>query len=271
MQRKDSIDIVAEIGWNHMGDMTLAKEMVAEAAACGADIVKFQTWSVNRLKPGPWDTDGRREIYLKAQLSEHDHFELLNYCKQLGVQFMTSVFDVTDIPLVKSVSQKYIKIPSTECTNIELLDAVNGNFENALISTGASSWEEIKAINKRINKSTITLLHCVSSYPCLPENINLPRIKELFSLTPNVGYSGHLQGVDDAIAAIAFGCNVIEKHFTINNDLPGRDNKFALLPAELKKICDFRDAFLLMNLNHGLDLQSIEAEAKELYRGRWSG
>ena len=184
---------------------------------------------------------------------------------------MTSVFDLNDIPLVKSVSQKYVKIPSTECANSELLTAVNGNFDNVLISTGASKWQEIKEIDTHINRSAITLLHCVSSYPCLPENINLPRIKELFSITANVGYSGHLQGIDDAIAAIALGCTVIEKHFTVNKDLPGRDNKFALLPEELRKICDFRDTFLLMNLDQGLELQSIEAEAKELYRGRWSG
>ena len=114
-------------------------------------------------------------------------------------------------------------------------------------------------------------MHCVSSYTCNPENINLPKISELRKISNIYGYSGHLQTIDDAISAISLGCSYVEKHFTIDKSLPGRDNQFAILPKDLKNLSNFRDIFEKMNINKGSDFQDGEIDIIENYRGRWGG
>jgi len=113
-------------------------------------------------------------------------------------------------------------------------------------------------------------MHCVSAYPCSIDKINIPRLHKLKKFNYDVGYSGHYQGIDDAIAAICNGAKFVEKHFTVNNKLPGRDNKFAILPNELKKLSNFRDNYQKMLINRGLDLQKCEMDIYKKYRGRWS-
>ena len=262
--------IIAEIGWNHMGDMELAKEMIDSAVESGADICKFQTWSEKKLKAGPWDTDGRREIYKKAQLSEDNHKYLIEECEKNNVEFLTSVFEKNSINLLKNIGVKKIKIPSHEIYNIELISEACSYFEEVLISTGASEWKEIINLKNNITFSNAVFLHCVSAYPCDCEMINLPKILKLKEIFNKVGYSGHLQGIDDAIAAISLGAIYVEKHFTIDNKLPGRDNQFAILPNDLMKLYHFRNNFEKMNINQGLNLQDSEKDIFDNYRGRWN-
>ena len=262
--------IIAEIGWNHMGNISLAKKMIFQAKKSGADICKFQTWSEKNLKPGPWDTDGRREIYKKAELTKENHIYLIEECKNNNVEFLTSVFDKESLEFLKNIGIKKIKIPSHEIYNLELISLACEIFDEVLISTGASKWEEILDLNKKIESKNAVYLHCVSSYPCSPEIINLPKFIQLQKLFDKVGYSGHLQGIDDAIAAIVLGAVCVEKHFTIDNKLPGRDNQFAILPQNLKDLFLFRNSFQKMNINLGLDLQSGERDIYDNYRGRWS-
>lgn len=263
--------VIAEIGWNHMGDMDLARRMIAAAAEAGADIVKFQTWRVAKLQPGPWDSDGRREIYENAELTPEAHGLLAQTCRDHGVTFMTSLFDAGDVEMVASLGSAIVKIPSPEAHNAELLRAVDGRFDRVLVSTGASEWSEVKRIPSLIRKSALWLLHCVAAYPCPPDQVNLPRMNALRTVVPSVGYSGHLDGVADAVAAVAMGAEYVEKHFTLDRMLPGRDNRFALLPGDLRKLCEFRDAFAAMSIDRGVDLQECERDVKERYRGRWSG
>ena len=105
---QENISIISEIGWNHMGDMDLAKKMIQSSAENGADVCKFQTWSEDKLKPGPWDDDGRREIYKKAQLSEDDHFFLKDVCKKNSVQFLTSVFNINDLEFLSRLNMDMV-------------------------------------------------------------------------------------------------------------------------------------------------------------------
>tara|TARA_Y100000590_G_scaffold470467_1_gene665410 strand:+ start:5407 stop:6207 length:801 start_codon:yes stop_codon:yes gene_type:complete len=264
------IKIIAEIGWNHMGDMDLAKEMINAAKEAGADYAKFQTWSVKNLKSGPWDHDGRLEIYQKAELTQEKHFYLKEACDQIGIDFLTSIFNINDADWLKDLDDTLIKVPSHEVYNIELVEKLDGLFDNILVSTGAASWEEIERIKSVVNNSHLILMHCVSAYPCHPKNINLERINDLKEISSKVGYSGHLPEIYDALASMDYGVSFIEKHFTIDKSLPGRDNEFAILPAELKIICDYRDRYLDMKIYHGKDSQSIESDIIENYRGRWS-
>ena len=264
------INIIAEIGWNHMGDMKLAKQMIESAAKNGADICKFQTWSESNLKPGAWDSDGRREVYKKAQLNKENHQNLIDICNSNNVEFLTSIFNITDLDFLTKLNSKMIKVPSHEIYNIELIKKCVENFDLTLISTGASYKKEIENISNNIFLEKAIFMHCVSSYPCPANKVNLPRLEYMRNFTKQIGYSGHFHGIDDAIAAICCGATYIEKHFTIDNNLDGRDNKFALLPKDLNKLNLFRKNFCQMNINLGKDLQEYEKDTYQNYRGRWS-
>ncbi len=264
-------ELIAEIGWNHMGDMSLAEKMISEASRAGADYCKFQTWKVKNLRDGPWNDDGRLEIYNKAELSDINHSELVNLCKKNNVKFLTSIFNINDLEFVSTLSNEAIKIPSHEVYNLELINESCKKFKKVFISVGACKWEEFKKIlDLEVDLTKIYFMHCVSSYPLDVENVNFPKLFEIKKAHNQVGYSGHLKGVEDAIAAISFGATIVEKHFTIDNNLPGRDNKFALMPDQMKIISKYRDIFSKMIINKGLDVQECEMDIYKNYRGRWS-
>ena len=265
-----SCEIIAEIGWNHMGDMNLAKKMIAAASEAGADYAKFQTWSTDNLKEGAWNDDGRLGIYQTAELSRDQHYELSDFCRSKGIKFLTSVFNLADVNWPSDLCGQAIKVPSHEVYNEDLISKLDTKFDKIFISTGAASWDEVSRLNSLVKHSSLYLLHCVSSYPCPPENVNLPRIAALRKMSENVGYSGHFFGVDDAIAAIGYDLKIVEKHFTLDRNLPGRDNQYAILPNELKQICDYRDNFYKMQIVHGNEYQSCEQDIIDNYRGRWS-
>ena len=252
------------------GKYEVSKKMILAAKQSGADFAKFQTWSTKTLLSGPWDKDGRLQIYKKAELSRKQHIELIKYCKKVKISFLTSVFNHQDVEWLKKLNLKYIKVPSPEIHNIKLLKAVNGSFDYVIASTGTATWKEVKKVKKIINKSKLILLHCVSAYPASVNNINLPRIFELKKINNKVGYSGHLPGVFDAIASLNYHPEFIEKHFTIDNKLPGRDNKFALMPAELKYLVNYKNSLSHMNTFRGKNFQNVEIDMRTNYRGRWS-
>lgn len=259
--------LIAEVGWSHLGDMDLAKRMIEKAASSGADYVKFQTWSEKRLRPGSWDNDGRREIYKKAELSIEQHRYLKTTCDSNGVKFLTSCFCSEDLRMIRDFSDE-VKIASTECSNVSLIEKALDLFSVLYISTGATLESEYRIW---ADNPKVYLLHCVSSYPCPSDKVNMPKMEFLSSLTTRFGYSGHGEGVSDAIAAISLGATVVEKHFTIDRSLPGRDNKFAILPEELKIIDTYRRDFDSMMNPHGTDVQQVEMDARSNYRGRWEG
>lgn len=264
-------EVIAEIGWNHQGDMELAKEMIKQAAVNGADYAKFQTWSVDKLKPGPWDNDGRREIYQKAELTRERHVELINYCKEVGIKFLSSASSIEAATLLLTVGCKEVKIPSLETNNLELLKFVNANFDRIFLSVGAHTLEEAKKAISLFDKDKLVVLHCVSVYPCNYDMANIPKFKVLQSIHDKIGYSDHIQGVDSAKVAIGEGAVVIEKHFTTDNNLPGRDNVFAILPEDIKELSTFIDRREDMFIDHGVDYLPQEKDSRDNYRGRWDG
>jgi len=272
------IKVIAEIGWNHCGDMTLAKEMAKAAADNGATYAKYQTWSVDRLKQGSWDEDGRREIYEKAELTKEDHIELINYCNDIGIKFLSSVFSIDDAALLQELGCKEVKIPSFESRNHELISYCSDNFDTIFMSTGTSTFDEIEESCKFIDwKTRCYLMHCVSTYPCDPKIANIQRMNLLQDVRFHdgidtfTGYSDHIQGVESAKVAIGEGALVVEKHFTTDNDLPGRDNKFAILPHQLKDLTDYITMREEMFINHGRDFQECESDSRKNYAGRFNG
>jgi len=261
------IKLIAELGWNYIGDMSLAKEMVFAAKESGADCAKFQTWKAERLIPGPWDEDGRRAVYHKAEFTKEKHHIMKEYCDSLGIEFMTSCFCERDIDTILEFTNE-VKIPGADGSCSLLMEKVVEKFNHVYLSVGALNIEEYI---KWASYDNVTLMHCVSSYPCSFENANFPKMKFLQSLSPRVGYSGHVLGSLDAILAIAWGATVIEKHFTIDNDLPGKDNKMAILPSHMREIKDFRDAYEKMTVDNGLLIQECEKGFRKCNTGRWNG
>lgn len=263
--------IIAEIGWNFLGNLELAKEMIDSASEAGCKHIKFQIWNPKNLIKGPWDNDGRREIYNKAYLDKDRYMELYNYCNEKNLTCFASIFDDDGYKILKSVSKKFIKIPSVEAYDIKLIKRSLNDFENVIVSTGALKKNELDNLIKLKNYKNLTLLHCVSSYPLNYENINFEKFHYIKKQFSNVGYSGHAEGIEDAIYALAHGATVVEKHFTIDNSLEGRDNKFAILPSQLKIICEFEKKIKIMNKTNEENycLQNIEEDVYNNYRGRW--
>ena len=263
--------IISEIGWNHMGDMNLAKDMIHASKENGADFVKFQTWSVERLKNGPWDEDGRLEIYKIAELTKDQHVELYEYSNKVGIEFFSSVFSIEDADLLGEVQTKYVKIASFESRNLPLLAWCDSNFDTVYLSTGTSSVSEIEETLQCVPNNNVVLLHCISSYPLEPKNTNLPRINSLKRICDRVGYSDHTFGVEGTKVSLEYNPYIIEKHFTLDQSLPGRDNKFAILPHELKELSDYIKMREEMNISHGDGYLECEQEARDIMTGRFDG
>lgn len=259
-------EIIADISNNHGGDMDLACRMIDAAVESGAMYAKFQTWKVERLKPGEWDNDGRRELYRLSELDEDKHLFLKNHCDERGIKFLTSCFSARDLDFIRTFMD-VVKIPSPECKNTELVYKAIELFGRVIISTGASTYSEYA---QYANYKNVYLLHCVSSYPCPYQNINMRKMDTLKDLTPKYGYSGHGIGIYDALLAISRGAKIVEKHFTIDHDLPFRDNKFAILPDEMKQVVVFAKHYDEMVEDHGIDWQEGEKVVRERYSGRWA-
>ena len=184
---------------------------------------------------------------------------------------MSSVFSIEDAKLLKNVVTDYVKIPSFESRNKELIHYCLKHFKHLLISTGTSTFDEMRSVVVNIPQDRFTLLHCVSSYPCDLEIVNLPRIQDLKILSNSVGFSDHSQGIESSILSLGMGVSFIEKHFTIDNDLPGRDNKFAILPSPMRSLSYYvKVAGKVMN-GKGPDFQECELDSRNNYTGRFNG
>ena len=267
--------LVAEIGWNFIGNLSLAKKMILEAKKSGADAVKFQIWDPKFLKKGDWDLDGRRRIYEMASLNEKKYKILKNYAKKNSIKCFASIFNLQGLEMIKKIGDDWVKIPSHEAYNLNLIKVAFNKFKKVIISLGCLKQKELNKVlslvlkNPNYKKKAI-LLHCVSSYPLTAENCNFQKFDYLKEKFFNTGYSGHMQGIDDALLALSKGAVFIEKHFTIDNNLPGRDNKFAILPSEFSILSNYKKNLKKFNIKKGLGLLNCEKDIFKNYRGRWS-
>ena len=228
--------VIAEIGENHIGDMNLAKKMIKEAAKAGADIVKFQSYLSDEVK----DTDLEKEWFSKVQLSDDAHYELKEIAEKNNIEFLSSPFSLNRAKfLCEDLGLKKIKIASSEMLNIPLLKYVNKHADTVFLSTGMSTIKEInKALSNLDNINELYLLHCITEYPTKPEDANLLAITTLKKSFPKykIGYSDHTIGIQAAIVSVALGAKVVEKHFTIDKNLPGTDHILSADPIELKEL-----------------------------------
>lgn len=247
--------IIAEAGVNHNGSLDLAKQLVASAAAAGADLVKFQSFitgnSISRQAPkaeyqkSTTGTDeSQYEMVRKLELSRADHEELIEECRRHGIGFFSTAFDSNSFDMLIELGLNQVKIPSGELTNLPLLRYMTRLGMPVILSTGMAGLGDIEAALDVIEKagtprSLITLLHCTTEYPTPMEDVNLRAMISLKSaFGVEVGYSDHTSGIEIPIAAVALGATVIEKHFTLDRSLPGPDHQASLEPQELKAMVD---------------------------------
>lgn len=248
--------VIAEAGVNHNGRLDLAKQLVASAAAAGADLVKFQTFiagkSISRHAPKAQyqkDTTGtdesQYEMVEKLELSRADHLALIEECRHHNIGFFSTAFDQDSFDMLLELGcLNLIKIPSGELTNLPLLRYMTGHGKSVLLSTGMAKLGEIEAAIEVIeaagtSRDLITVLHCTTEYPTPMEDVNLLAMVSMRqALGVKVGYSDHTPGIEIPIAAVALGATVIEKHFTLDRNLPGPDHKASLEPHELKAMVD---------------------------------
>jgi len=240
--------LIAEIGVNHNGDIELAKNMISAAKDSGADAVKFQTFKAEILASQSTpkvkyqiDNTGSVESHFqmlqKLELSYENHFSLKAYCDSLNIEFISTPYDINSaIFLNDDLDVRCFKTASADIVDIPLQEYIASTGKNAIVSVGMASLGEIEKVceiyNKNKNKN-LSLLHCVSNYPCSDKSLNLKVIKTLqnsFGVT--VGYSDHCIGETGAIISIAFGAKIIEKHFTLDKNLPGPDHPASCTPDE---------------------------------------
>lgn len=247
--------IIAEAGVNHNGDMEIAKQLISAAKMAGADIVKFQTFQAAKLvtktaskaayqQTTTGTAESQFDMIRKLELSRTDHEILINECNKQGIGFFSTAFDEESFDMLRELGIDQVKIPSGELTNFPLIRYMTRFGMPVILSTGMANLGEIEAALEAIEKagtsrSNITVLHCTTEYPTPMADVNLRAMVNMKqALGVEVGYSDHTPGIEIPIAAVALGARIIEKHFTLDRNLPGPDHKASLEPNELKAMID---------------------------------
>ena len=244
-----SVLIIAEAGVNHNGNLDLALKMVDEAKRAGADIVKFQTAIPEKViskyadkaeyqKKTTGNEESQLEMCKRIHLKLSDYDIIKKYCEEVGIEFLSTPFDLESIDYLEELGMRLWKIPSGEITNLPYLIKIAKTGKPVIMSTGMSELNEVEeAVNvlKENGAGEITLLHCTTEYPAPFESVNLRAMNTLREkFGTEVGYSDHTVGFEAAVAAAVLGASVIEKHFTLNHNMEGPDHKASLEPEEFE-------------------------------------
>lgn len=250
----DRTIIIAEAGVNHNGDIEMARRMITVAKEAGADYIKFQTAVPERVistfapkaeyqKETTGSTESQLDMCRAIHLPLDAYASLADQCRREGIGFLSTPFDLPSIEALTPLGMDYWKIPSGEITNLPYLRQIAARHGRVILSTGMSSLDEVETAlllleQGGINRSDVILLHCNTQYPTPMRDVNLRAMDTLATLgVAAVGYSDHTNGIEVPVAAVARGAKVIEKHFTLDRNLPGPDHRASLTPDELKAMC----------------------------------
>jgi sialic acid synthase SpsE len=268
--------IIAEIGVNHNGDMQLARRMIEEAKKAGADAVKFQTYSADKLvspgapkvsyqKSASSINESHYEMLQRLELPYHEHAPLKLYCDQLDIMFLSTPYDIDSANFLFDLDIVFFKTASADLVDLPLHNFLATTKKPVLISVGMASLGEIEktiSLYHPYGSQNLALLHCVSNYPCADGSLNMRVIRTLqqaFQLP--VGYSDHSVGNEASILAVSLGACVIEKHFTLDNKLPGPDHKASSTPDEFAALVNaVRRAEVML----GSSIKYCQDEEKEM-------
>lgn len=262
--KRKRVFIIAEAGVNHNGNLKIAKKMVDVAVEAGADAVKFQTFKAEEVvaryakkakyqQKNAYSKESQFMMLKRVELDEKAHWELLRYCRERMIIFLSTPFDLKSIDLLNKLGLKIFKIPSGEITNFPYLNKIGKLKKRIILSTGMSDLKEIRVALDILNSAgtsltNIIVLHCNTEYPTPMKDVNLLAmltIEKAFGV--NIGYSDHTLGIEVPIAAVALGASVIEKHFTLDRNMAGPDHQASLEPGELKAM-----VFAIRNIEQAL-------------------
>ena len=257
--------VIAEAASNHGGSLKLAKKMIQVAAESGADYIKFQSWQASKMR----QDDPQYDWFLKSELSDEAHYELIEECKDKGIKFLTTCFDVERVEFLAKLALKEVKVPSPDASSCRMLTALKRQFEHIIISTGMTFEEEIRTTAELMEGANYTFLHCVSLYPTPLEKVNLKRMDWLKQLTRSVGYSDHCVGIEAVKLAIARGATYIEKHFSLGEEEGCRFSPWDATPKEVEAIVKFAGDCALMLGEGSSVLEAGEEAARDRFIGRF--
>ena len=275
MIKPNKITIIAEIGSVHDGSLGQAKNLIIEAAKCGADAVKIQTHisEEETLKHAPspkyFKDEDRYSYFKRTAFNLSQLKELLNFSKKYNVNFFSSPFSLAAVDMLEKVGVNSYKIASGEVTNIPMLERISKTNKTVFLSTGMSSWKEIEKAYKHLkNKNNkVIVMQCTSSYPCTSDKVGLNIIKKIQKSFEYSGFSDHTLTSTAAIGAVFYGVNVIEKHFTLSNKMYGSDAKFAMEPREFMNYCSsIREAEVMMKTKLEKNLNSELKKMRNIFQ-----
>jgi len=280
--RFDGVFIIAEVGVNHNGDVELAKRMVDAAKESGADAVKFQTFRAEDLVTRGTRTAGYQkettgegsqfDMIAKLVLAPEEYIDLCGYCAEKEIMFLSTPFDFSSVDLLESLDVPAFKLSSGDITNLPLLAYIAKKGRPMMISTGASTMDEVEDAVVTVREAgldDLILLHCVSTYPAADSDVNLRAMLPLHErFKVPVGYSDHTMGIAVPIASVALGAALVEKHFTLDTSLEGPDQRLSLDPAGFRQMVDGIRK-VEQSLGDGVK-RPTENEGREIYLARKS-
>lgn len=261
--------IIAEFTSNHLGDERILTAMLQEAKRVGVDGVKFQSWQANQLRHDFPDYEATFARHQSAELSDAQHVRIVEQCHALGLEFLTTCFDLKRVDFLASLGLPAIKVASPDSQSWKLIDRLLEKFPTLIISTGLTSHEELEIMVGRLDPKRVILLHCVSLYPTPLDKVDLARMEWLRDKGFRVGFSDHTAGSEAAMLAIARGAEMIEKHFTLSRALPGKDQAMSATPEVFESICHWRDLVQTMMGQTIHELSETEMQIRKMYVGKW--
>jgi len=278
---KGRVQFIAEISGNHLGSLSRAKDLIKEAASVGATAVKLQTYTADTMtldidkfkvdvKHELWGGRKLYDLYSEAYTPWEWHSQLFEFCRSLNVIPFSSPFDLTAVDFLESLNCSIYKIASLETSDHTLIKKVAETGKPIIISTGATTWEEIEElveVVKKTGNTSLTLLVCTSAYPADPVDSHINRITTLQkSFGVDVGLSDHTLGIGVSLAAIGMGARVIEKHLTLKRSDGGPDAAFSLEPNEFKNLVEEGNRAFTSLGNSEWSIQNSEKESRRLRR-----
>ena len=242
----DDLNFIAEFNTSHFGDVGLAKEMIEVAKTCGANCVKFQSWTAETLYSKSYYLQNpiAKRFVNKYSLSENELRELALHCEKVGIDFLSTPYSIREAKfLINDCGSKAIKVASMEINNLAYLREIAALDSDIILSTGMSDLTEIEVAVKSIQEKSnreLCLLHCVSQYPTAIDDANMLNVKLLNDVFPRltVGYSDHTLGYEASLASVVLGARLIERHFTLDKTKIGMDNHMASEPSEFRELVD---------------------------------
>lgn len=242
--------IIAEIGINHNGDLEIAKKMIDAAVHAGVDAVKFQKRTPEvctppeqqkQMRETPWGYITYLEYRHKVEFNEEQYCEIDRYCKEKGIPWMVSVWDEPSVDFMEQFDTPAYKVPSASLTDENLLRYARKTGKPLIISTGMSTMEQIRKAVNLVGTENLVIMHCTSTYPCEPEELNLKMVETLRREFPTVpiGYSGHEVGLVPSAIAVALGACMVERHLTLDRAMWGSDQAASVEPGGFEKLVKY--------------------------------